>query len=286
MTAHDSGVPKEKLLSKYGGVFEPSYLALRQFVRVGGLESDLHVLPPKEFHADTSELIRMLQKGHYNVRLEAEDWDRLVTWIDLNAPCHGTWGEVTRIPGNQRDRRLVLRQLYGGLVEDSEEVVLPPILPGPAIRPGRCPRSAQTVSLRNWPILAAQARQLQTGNGPTTRSVDLGGGVKMEFVRIPAGQFVMGDAGGEADEYPLAAVRIERPFWMAKCEVTNEQFARFDPSHESRFEHRTSWIFSEEYLGWPLDRPRQPVVRISWQQAVAFGRWLTGKLGQPVTLPT
>ena len=39
--------PKEKLLGKYGGVFEPSYLALRQFVRVGGLESDLHVLLPR-----------------------------------------------------------------------------------------------------------------------------------------------------------------------------------------------------------------------------------------------
>jgi formylglycine-generating enzyme required for sulfatase activity len=73
---------------------------------------------------------------------------------------------------------------------------------------------------------------------------------------------------------------------MGKYEVTNEQFARFNPAHESRFEHRTSWIFSEEYLGWPLDRPRQPVVRVSWQEAMAFCRWLSAQLGETVTLPT
>jgi formylglycine-generating enzyme required for sulfatase activity len=282
-----TGVPKDELLGKYGGVFEPSYLALRQYVRVGGLESDLHVLPPKEFHADTSELIRILRKGHYNVQLDAEAWDRLVTWIDLNAPAHGTWGEVTRIPGNQRDRRIELRRLYGGVVEDCEQVIpapvaaVQPILPKPLARP-----VAPAVNVRNWPMTAAQARQLQAAKGPSTRTVDLGGGVRMEFVRIPAGQFVMGDANGELDEQPLSAVRIEQPFWMARHEVTNEQYRQFDPSHQSRFEHRSSWIFSEEYLGWPLDRPQQPVVRVSWQKAMEFGRWLSAKLGETVTLPT
>ncbi len=281
------GVPKPQLLGKYGGVFDPSYLALRQFVRVGGLESDLHLLPPKEFHADTSELIRILKKGHHNVQLDAEAWDRLVTWIDLNAPAHGSWGEVTRIPGNQRDRRLELRQLYGGIVENCEEVVSPSPLPVPAILPPPLPPAVvQTVSVQNWPFSPGQARQRQTANGVATRTVDLGGGVTMEFVRLPAGQFVMGDAGGETDERPLAAVRIDRPLWMAKYEVTNEQFARFDAAHESRFEHRSSWIFSEEYLGWRLDRARQPVIRVSWQQAMEFGRWLARQLGEPVTLPT
>jgi formylglycine-generating enzyme required for sulfatase activity len=281
------GVAKEKLLGKYGAVFEPAYVALRQFVRVGGLESDLHLLPPKEFHADTSELIRMLQKGHYNVKLDVEAWDRLVTWIDLNAPCHGTWGEVSRIPGNQRERRLALRQLYGGLVEDDEMILLPASAPVQPVRPEPMPPAVrQTVSLRNWPLSPAQASQLQASKDPVIRTLDLGGGVSMEFVRVPAGQFVMGDARGEADEQPLAAVRIERGLWMAKYEVTNEQFARFNPAHESRFEHRSSWIFSEEYLGWRLDRPTQPVVRVSWQEAMEFSRWLSAKLGESVTLPT
>ena len=52
---------KQALLGKYGAVFDPSYVALRQFVRVGGLESDLHLLPPREFAADTSEPSRCSQ---------------------------------------------------------------------------------------------------------------------------------------------------------------------------------------------------------------------------------
>ncbi|MDO8539949.1 MAG: SUMF1/EgtB/PvdO family nonheme iron enzyme [Opitutaceae bacterium] len=281
------GSSKEQLLGKYGGVFEPSYLALRQFIRVGGLESDLHLLPPKEFHADTSELIRILRKGHYNVQLDAEAWDRLITWIDLNAPSHGSWSEVTRIPGNQRERRVALRQLYGGLVEDCEEVPLPAPVAVQPVMPKPLPAAVrETARARNWPLPPAQARQVQLEVGPITRTVDLGGGVTIELVRIPAGQFVMGDPSGESDERPLAAVRIDRAFWMAKHEVTNEQYARFDPTHESRFEHRSSWIFSEEYLGWRLDGPRQPVIRVSWQKAMEFSRWLTRKIGEPVSLPT
>jgi formylglycine-generating enzyme required for sulfatase activity len=283
------GASTEDLLGKYGAVFDPSYVALRQFVRVGGLESDLHLLPPKEFHADTSELVQMLVKGHHNVKLDADAWDRVITWIDLNAPCHGTWSETTKIPGNQCARRLELRKLYGGLVENGEEVpeadtdyeVPPPILPEPETAAAR-----PELKVAGWPMPLEQAKQLQSADGPVTRTVDLGDGLRMEFVRVPAGSFVMGDADGPPDERPPSAVRIDKPFWMAKCEVSNEQYAKFDSSHDSRFEHRSSWWFDEEYTGWKLNKPRQPVVRVSWQEAMAFCRWLSAKLGEPATLPT
>lgn len=282
------GVPKSELLGKYSAVFEPSYVALRQFVRVGGLESDLHLLPPKEFHVDTSELMQMLRKGHHNVQLDAEAWDRLVTWIDLNAPCHGTWGEVTRLPGNQRERRLALRKLYGGIVEDWESDLLENKTPDVApVMPEPLPKTpSATVSVSDWPFDAEQARKRQAKQEKVTRTVDLGNGSRMDFVWIPAGSFVMGDPAGELDEQPVSVVRVEKPFWMAKFEVSNAQFAAFDPAHDSRFEHRSSWIFSEEYLGWPLNKPDQPVVRVSWKQALAFCRWLSEKLGEHVTLPT
>jgi formylglycine-generating enzyme required for sulfatase activity len=283
------GRTKQELLGKFGAVFEPSYVVLRKYVRVGGLESDLHLLPPKEFHADTSELVQMLQKGHHNVKLDGEAWDRLVTWIDLNAPCHGRWSDVTKIPGNQCQRRLELRELYEGLVEDWERMPefdadydLPePVLPEPMPEP-----KAETMRAEHWPLTAEAARARQTECGQASRVVELGGGLKMEFIRVPAGQFIMGDSQGETDERPVARVWIEKPFWMAKCEVSNEQFRRFNPAHDSRFEHRSSWIFSEEYLGWPLNRPRQPVVRVSWEEAMAFCHWLGAKLGEKVTLPS
>lgn len=280
---------RRELLGKYGAVFDPSYAALRQFVRVGGLESDLHLLPPREFAADTSELIQMLTKGHYNVKLDAEAWDRLVTWIDLNAPCHGTWSETTKIPDNQRDRRLELRQLYGGVIEDGEAVASAeadyarpkPVMPEP-----EPPSDPVAPALAGWPFSAAQAKTMQAALGPVTRTVDIGGGVKMDFVLIPAGSFILGDPNGAPDERPPGMVRIEQSFWMAKCEVSNEQFAKFNPGHDSRFEHRSSWWFDEEYIGWPLNRPGQPVVRVSWDEATAFCRWLSEKLGEQVILPT
>ena len=96
----------------------------------------------------------------------------------------------------------------------------------------------------------------------------------------------MGDTAGHHDERPLARVRIARPFWIGRFEVTNEQYARFDPSHDSKYEHKGSWMFNEWDLGWDLNRPRQPVVRVSWKEAAAFCRWLSNRIGQQVSLPT
>ncbi len=84
----------------------------------------------------------------------------------------------------------------------------------------------------------------------------------------------MGDSSGDRDEQPLAAVRVDRPFWMSKFEVTNALYAKFDPSHDSKYEHKGSWMFNEWDLGWDLNGPAQPVVRVSWKEAAAFCQWL------------
>ncbi len=54
--------------------------------------------------------------------------------------------------------------------------------------------------------------------------VDLGNGVKMEFVLIPAGSFLMGSDKGLKDERPVHRVVISRPFYLAKYEVTQSQW--------------------------------------------------------------
>ena len=64
--------------------------------------------------------------------------------------------------------------------------------------------------------------------GHSTHSLDLGNGVAMELVKIPAGRFVMGDPAGERDELPPHVVTIDKPFWIGRCEVTNQQYALFD----------------------------------------------------------
>ncbi|HUS71557.1 MAG TPA: SUMF1/EgtB/PvdO family nonheme iron enzyme [Sedimentisphaerales bacterium] len=285
------GVPREELVKKYGGVFEPSYITLRSFVRVGGLESDLRLLAPGEFHAETTELVQMLMKGHYGVELDAEAWERITIWIDLNAPCHGTWREVVGLEKTRNDhkRRLDLRKLYGASVEDPEAypaILNRKIVP---IKPRPIRKSIVEIPhVRGWPFDTAEAkcRQGQASLGPAHRTIDLGSGVKLEMVFVPAGQFVMGDQNGHDDERPVTAVKIEKPFWIGQFEITNEQYARFDPFHDSKYEHKGSWMFEEWDLGWDLNHPKQPVVRISWKEAVAFCRWLSDKTGQKVSLPT
>jgi len=284
-----SNVPQQELVKKYGGVFPPSYVALRGRVRVGGLESDLRLLAPGEFHARTSELIQMLEKGHYGVRLDEEAWQRLYTWIDLNAPCHGTWREVVGVDKTRNDhrRRLELRRIYGGDLTDPEVYPAMNIGPIQPVRPQARPTTRpRPVTLTDWPFGAQQARARQSKAGRTRRTVDLGDGIEMDLVYIPAGEFLMGDIHGEADERPLKKARIDAPFWMGRFEVTNEQYARFDTEHDSKYEHKGSWMFNEWDLGWPMNQTQQPVVRVSWSEAMAFCRWLSERTGQRVTLPT
>ena len=271
------------------GRFSPSYYAVRRFVRSPTIESDLHLLRPYEFAANTTKLVQMLRKGHHQVALDAEAWERLITWIDLGTPAHGTWTETVgaKRTASQRDRRMQMRKLYAAIDEDPEAIVNPynpPAASPTAPRPEPV-AAAPAVACAGWPFNAAEAARRQGEGGPHTRAVDLGGAT-IKLVRIPAGAFVMGDPNGQTDERPASAVKIDRAFWMATTEVTNEQYRLFDPSHDSRLEHGAFLQFSQAERGFALNAPAQPVVRVSWIQAMAFCRWLSQKTGQHFTLPT
>jgi len=259
--------------------FTPSYYALRRLVRTPTREGDMPLLPPWEFHAGTTRLVQMLRKGHHGVSPDAEAWDRLVTWIDLGAPAHGTWTDICgpdRVI-RQAERRRAMRLRYTGMDDDPEVVVPPAASPiVPVIPPEEPPRSLARV----LPPPAPSSRPL------VAQTIPLAQGLTIEMVRIPSGEFVMGQQDGEADERPPTAVRIGNDFWMGKFEISNEQFAQFDPGHDSRLEHGDYIQFSPGERGWSLARPRQPVVRVSWHAATAFCRWLSAKTGRPFRLPT
>ena len=94
----------------------------------------------------------------------------------------------------------------------------------------------------------------------------------IELVFIPAGEFHMGSPPHEthrdSDEDPPHRVRITKPFYMGKFEITNEQFRRFRPDHASG-----------RNKGLSLEDDRQPVVNVSWTDAKAFCDWAA--LGLP-----
>ncbi len=270
------------------GHFSVAYEELARYVRRPGIESGMHMLNPMEFHADTTELVQMLRKGHHGVKLDEEAWDRLVTWIDLNAPYHGTWAEAVgkNRTDQQAKRRRELMLRYAGLEVDEEAPGPEPAAVEPIMPPAAPAVAAQRLACPGWPMAPDEARRRQAELGQTAVKVDIADGVTLELVRVPAGQFVMGDPNGPADACPLARVRIDKPFWMGRFETTNAQFACFDPLHDSRIEIKHGYQFG--VTGYQANGASQPVVRVSWRQAMEFCRWLTRRSGGQLrfTLPT
>jgi hypothetical protein len=47
--------------------------------------------PPLTFGSHRSKLVQVLLAGHHDARLKREEFIRLVTWIDANAPYYGIY---------------------------------------------------------------------------------------------------------------------------------------------------------------------------------------------------
>jgi formylglycine-generating enzyme required for sulfatase activity len=281
----------ENMPAPYGGLrthYSPAYEALIPYIRRVNIEDDANLLRPSEYHANTSELIQMLEKGHHTVQLDREAWDRLVTWIDLNGPCHGTWGEVAEIPGQADRRRHELAQQYGGSKIDPEAIPDTPPLPSPMPRVPcfDLPEQIRVERLAEISRLLDAAPTPVAGAASETKTVALPGGTMLQLVRIPAGAFVMGDTTGEgdADEWPASLVQIDRGFWIGRFEITNEQFRVFFPEHDSGF--FTKRQIEYDGPGVQLDGLQQPAVRVSWNEAVRFCQRLSQETGLRFALPT
>ena len=259
-----------------------AHTILHPYVRRNGPEGDYHLLTPLEFHADTSELVQMFQKGHNNVKLDAEAWDRLITWMDLNAPWHGTWTEA----GANRTilkRRLELRKIYASVTSDPELIYKPYKLTEKFIKPEPVKRTATNVSVTGWPFDQAAAKRMQGDAG--AMALDLGDGVKISLVKIPAGAFAMGSNTETPREMPVTKVAIARAYWMGATEVTLEQYKKFDPNYKNG-------VYDKHYKdqvnrGYYMDTSAKfPVIRVSWRKAMEYCAWLSKKTGRKVTLPT
>jgi formylglycine-generating enzyme required for sulfatase activity len=95
----------------------------------------------------------------------------------------------------------------------------------------------------------------------------------MTFVRIPSGSFAMGSADGQDDEAPVHTVHVNA-FEMAVFPVTRAEYARFLAS--------TGHPSPREWLARAFTGDELPVVGVSWDDALAYCRWL----GDGARLPT
>jgi formylglycine-generating enzyme required for sulfatase activity len=262
--------------------FSTAYVNLMPYIRRNGPEGDYHVLMPLEFHADTSELIQILKKGHHGVSLSPEQWDRFYTWIDLNVPYWGTWTE--REAGKKEEclcRRHEMAKKYAD-VDFNPEVIVNPYHAMAFVPPQKPADPPPPPTVSGWPFDAAAAKAKQGANAAS--EFDLGGGQKLKLVRIPAGSFVMGSNDETPAERPMSAVAIDKPFWMGATEITMGQFQQFDPTFENG-------VYDKHYKdqvnrGYFVNGTNFPAIRVSWEQANAFCAWLSKRLGKTVRLPS
>ena len=274
-----------------------AYLNLHPFVHRQGPEADMIVLQPYEYHANTSELVRMLKKGHYDVELTNAEWRKLYNWIDYNAPDKGTF-LATEHDGfpyrgfDQVQRRIELNNKYAlesGVdwkkeISDYAEYLksqgeIKPVMPNKKAK-----SNPKDVKVTDWPFNADENSTMYA-NSNTTKEINLTPGVRLKFVYIPAGKFVMGSNNSKLpDVSPENQVEIKKPFWMGEIEITNEQYNVIVPDHDSRYVDQL-W---KDHVGpgYPANLPHQPVIRVSYEDAMEYCKKLSEKTGFKITLPT
>lgn len=173
-----------------------------------------------------------------------------------------------------------------------------------------------------YPSISALARDEDTptelrleyfrsGNIQVPDDVSFTNSVGMELVRIPAGEFRMGNDGEidytqvatdavhasyirkggpnphikngppmaanplEWDETPSHQTRITTAYYMASKPVTNEQYERFRPEHRA-LRGKRGYSHGDD----------DAVLYVSWHDAIAYTKWLSEKEGRPYRLPT
>ncbi len=128
-----------------------------------------------------------------------------------------------------------------------------------------------------------------TTNADWTPVVQEVGGVPM--VQVPAGCFMMGNSD-EAHEQCF-----EQAFWIGQTEVTNAQYAAFiDAGGYTNAAYWTDagWSWRQSagatqpdcWTDSAFNLPDQPVVCVTWYEAVAYSAWLSATSGQAFRLPT
>lgn len=120
-------------------------------------------------------------------------------------------------------------------------------------------------------------------------------GVDFTFVYVPAGPFVMGSEDYD-DEKPMFTYQTDA-FWLLQTPVTNAHYRPFVEA--GGYTKQTLWTPT----GWQwrtkekLTEPRlwkdntwneakQPVVGVSWYEALTYANWLAQTTGVTIRLPT
>ncbi|MCK5835539.1 MAG: SUMF1/EgtB/PvdO family nonheme iron enzyme, partial [Lentisphaeria bacterium] len=280
-----------------GGPFAVSYNNLNPYVNRPGPESNNRLLNPMEFHASTSILVQKLRQGHHGVKLSVKEWEKLYAWIDLNVPFWSSFTDAHRHWSNTlnrtwagcgatneaqlqniekyRKRRIIVQKKYANIDIDYEAdqysetqaaidlAKIKPIVRKHAKAPAR-------PKLANWP------RKVTLGDKVTIKAP----GGDISFRKIQPGKFIQGGAFGKKSTVKA----VKKTIYFAEFEVTNALYNAFDKTHSSRFMDRLGK--DQTNPGIDARGPKLPVIRVSYNEAVAYAKWLSKKMGKKFRLPT
>lgn len=94
---------------------------------------------------------------------------------------------------------------------------------------------------------------------------------------VPGGRFRMGSERGRDDERPVHEV-VLRPFALGRTPITRSEYARFLATGAAP---EPPWWSRKGF-----EAPDQPVVGVTWFEALAFTAWLSNSRGGTWRLPS
>lgn len=141
---------------------------------------------------------------------------------------------------------------------------------------------------------------------PVAAAEPMDNSIGLKLVLIPAGEFIMGSPAtekGRREDEPQRRVRLSRAYELGQFEVTRGQFRQFviatkyksdlergirggygvdvDTGKLAGPDKKYAWHFT----GFP-QTDEHPVVNVTWNDAMAFCRWLSTKENRVYRLPT
>ncbi|AXT19951.1 hypothetical protein D7030_02170 [Flavobacteriaceae bacterium AU392] len=97
-----------------------------------------------------------------------------------------------------------------------------------------------------------------------------------KMIKVEGGTFTMGDnlGLGEANERPTHNVKINT-FYISETEITVAQYRTYCKAENILMPDEPYWELEDD----------QPIVNVTWNDAIGYTKWLSNKLGRPFRLP-